>query len=496
MQILIKITNLPEGSSVGPIFNIIPNVGTANPSTAYINDLTGDGVLVIVDDGATSITLQSTGLCTNSVSANIGGIPDSYCFELGSEAGDFVYSEEPQTTEYNGKLWFKLDDLLFGDGVVYFDGTQWVYGQTTSPVTIPPVPSENIVSINSNVSGTTPPLTGWTNTENVPLGSETLFLNQIYTNTYCNQLCLTIIDEFGGYVSLQQNFINFTDGQISSYEYFLFLESGSISLNIVWNPSLERWEAIIPAEEPILIAYLPGNVPAGSSGWVNLEVEDLPFTIYSTGEGKCCNCVTITYDADGTYGGNYTDCNGEEQIWNISEANPYNYVTSFCTSNPTSITFAVPTPEGVEQITSVSSEPCVPETVCDDPEDCYEIYYCSPICASFDGGDGVLGGPFNVTLTPPPFDSDAIRDGRPVYYSAPPLVGDPGFEFYVRWVAANNRWEIRTDLDDASSAYVFLESSELYAPIGTSDEWQCALSPTDACVKFGYGIPTTSYGTC
>jgi len=69
MNVLLKL-NDGLGISLGPNFAIKANIGTVTPSTLTKTALLA-GYLVVVDDLATTITIESTGDCTNSLTLNI-----------------------------------------------------------------------------------------------------------------------------------------------------------------------------------------------------------------------------------------------------------------------------------------------------------------------------------------------------------------------------------------------------------------------------------------
>jgi len=64
------------GSNLGPNFDLISNgtPTTVTPSTATLSNLL-IGTVVVVDDSATSITVTSTGTCTNSLVIPIVEVP-------------------------------------------------------------------------------------------------------------------------------------------------------------------------------------------------------------------------------------------------------------------------------------------------------------------------------------------------------------------------------------------------------------------------------------
>jgi len=65
MNVLI-ILNSGQGISLGVNFTLAANVGVVVPSTATLSELLA-GKPVIVDNGATSVTVTSLGVCTNAL---------------------------------------------------------------------------------------------------------------------------------------------------------------------------------------------------------------------------------------------------------------------------------------------------------------------------------------------------------------------------------------------------------------------------------------------
>jgi hypothetical protein len=65
----------PLGQTLGPTFNLTTDVGSVTPSTASKIELI-TGKVVVVDDLALSVTITSTGVCTNAITQTIpcGGI--------------------------------------------------------------------------------------------------------------------------------------------------------------------------------------------------------------------------------------------------------------------------------------------------------------------------------------------------------------------------------------------------------------------------------------
>ena len=65
MNVLI-ILNSGQGVSLGVNFTLAANVGVVVPSTATLSELLA-GKPVVVDNGATSVTVTSLGVCTNAL---------------------------------------------------------------------------------------------------------------------------------------------------------------------------------------------------------------------------------------------------------------------------------------------------------------------------------------------------------------------------------------------------------------------------------------------
>ena len=69
MQVLVTL-NSGLGASTGPDFAITANTGSVSPSTANKIDLLA-GKYFIVNDGATTLTVTSTGTCGSHLTINI-----------------------------------------------------------------------------------------------------------------------------------------------------------------------------------------------------------------------------------------------------------------------------------------------------------------------------------------------------------------------------------------------------------------------------------------
>lgn len=62
--------NSGQGADLGPNFDLTADTGVVDPLTATLAELLA-GVVVIVDDLATEVTITSTGNCTNSLTLPI-----------------------------------------------------------------------------------------------------------------------------------------------------------------------------------------------------------------------------------------------------------------------------------------------------------------------------------------------------------------------------------------------------------------------------------------
>jgi hypothetical protein len=68
----VKITlNTPAGADLGPNFTLSANTGSVFPDTATRSDLEAGYNITVGDPSATQITVTSTGICTNSITADI-----------------------------------------------------------------------------------------------------------------------------------------------------------------------------------------------------------------------------------------------------------------------------------------------------------------------------------------------------------------------------------------------------------------------------------------
>jgi hypothetical protein len=72
MQVLLQLNN-NIGADLGP-FQLAANVGSITPTTATRTQML-EGIITTVSDNATSITVTSTGNCTNSITLPIQNLP-------------------------------------------------------------------------------------------------------------------------------------------------------------------------------------------------------------------------------------------------------------------------------------------------------------------------------------------------------------------------------------------------------------------------------------
>jgi len=62
--------NAGLGTDLGPNFNLTANTGVVSPNTATKTELLA-GKVVTVDNAAVSVTITSTGVCTNALTLPI-----------------------------------------------------------------------------------------------------------------------------------------------------------------------------------------------------------------------------------------------------------------------------------------------------------------------------------------------------------------------------------------------------------------------------------------
>lgn len=62
--------NAGQGADLGPNFDLTADTGVVDPLTATLTELLA-GLIVVVDNAATEVTITSTGNCTNSLTLPI-----------------------------------------------------------------------------------------------------------------------------------------------------------------------------------------------------------------------------------------------------------------------------------------------------------------------------------------------------------------------------------------------------------------------------------------
>jgi hypothetical protein len=251
--------------------------------------------------------------------------------------------------------------------------------------------------------------------------------------------------------------------------YKFNIDIGSFeTLFILWNSTLNRWEARWNSVTGDLQAYLnipyiaptvPNPFGVGNLEWV--DVFNTPvFEIYSTNSGSCCSCILIQYSiTDSGYldsNGTYLNCNNLEQEWVIAEATTGGVnetgSVSFCTSSPQSITFPLITDAG-NPLISISD--CFEEVVGNDVQNVCESYVnrmCFSMFYDFDEIESVVP---SESQFPCPIINKTIFPGQQVNgkytytfeYDCGPAMSETcspvGINIYkIQWSVINNRWEL------------------------------------------------------
>jgi hypothetical protein len=132
---------------------------------------------------------------------------------------------------------------------------------------------------------------------------------------------------------------SYIDGEENGKPKYVFVITAGIILyiDVIWNPSLSRWEAIRSDNSSVQSWINNPNRPVVEDGYV--WEGSLNFEVVNSSLGVCCICTKIEYLESATYGGTYSDCNQITQNWIIAEAGePYTYI---CVSNTGSITFNI-----------------------------------------------------------------------------------------------------------------------------------------------------------
>ena len=122
MDITIKL-NSGLGDALGPNFNLTTNDGTVNPSSAILSQLLA-GITATVNSGATTITVTSVGLCTNSLDLSIPPATTTTTTVSGSTPTTTTTSTLP-VYYYNAYKYVCNTCTLYGDG------TATVYSSTS-----------------------------------------------------------------------------------------------------------------------------------------------------------------------------------------------------------------------------------------------------------------------------------------------------------------------------------------------------------------------------
>jgi hypothetical protein len=149
MQVVLKITDLPSGSSIGPTFNVIPNVGTVFPTQVTLIDLLSPtGAIVTVDDNVENITLQSTGgQCSSSKKVTIEGLCGKplRCCVIEDTTSTTTSSGNPtSTTTISSRrvIQSNVNQIEFFDPCV-IPGTPWIKSFTLTGQNL--FPNSNII---------------------------------------------------------------------------------------------------------------------------------------------------------------------------------------------------------------------------------------------------------------------------------------------------------------------------------------------------------------
>lgn len=98
MNVIITL-NAGLGGDLGPNFNLTANVGVVTPDTATLTELLA-GKLVDVDGAVTSVTITSTGTCTNSLTLPVS-TPGSNIIT--------VYGNVRDGGTYLASVYYKID---------------------------------------------------------------------------------------------------------------------------------------------------------------------------------------------------------------------------------------------------------------------------------------------------------------------------------------------------------------------------------------------------
>jgi len=126
------------GADLGP-FTLAANTGSISPTQATRQQLL-DGLEVTVDEAATSVTVTSTGVCTNSVELTIQDIPIIIAAIYALQGGTSCLNGDP-TSSFSNILWvpanwdgfrFNANNKLVLDNGPLFAGSPTQYYNPTA----------------------------------------------------------------------------------------------------------------------------------------------------------------------------------------------------------------------------------------------------------------------------------------------------------------------------------------------------------------------------
>jgi hypothetical protein len=108
------------GADLGPNFNLTANAGSVTPSTATKTELTA-GKIVSVDDTASTVTVTSTGTCTNAITQTIPCASYSWLFH-GGGAG-FSTSAAALASSSGGPTYYSNSNAMIGNVTTFYTDT-------------------------------------------------------------------------------------------------------------------------------------------------------------------------------------------------------------------------------------------------------------------------------------------------------------------------------------------------------------------------------------
>jgi len=106
--------NSPLGSDMGPNFSLTPNTGSITPTTASKTQLLA-GITCAVDPAIASITVQSIGLCTNSLVVPVTGVKVATMWAVANIESPVGYDTSPTACSEGGVTGVTI--------TVYYTGT-------------------------------------------------------------------------------------------------------------------------------------------------------------------------------------------------------------------------------------------------------------------------------------------------------------------------------------------------------------------------------------